>query len=557
MKNNHLLTKVVSLFSVLTILFSCSKTDMVGIDLAVIDNTIDQQTALRNFSIALSKVVYQNQPVRELIKKEALGKFDNDYDVLYPLIKDRIIADGKTVHTLLAEALGDEVQLNNIEAIIPTLTIFVTNVTWFDPEGFCAEKWNTEDERVSVTYKQTNGNCSELFANGYDLGTIEAGVIPGGPVLIVKTNERVVVNPSTKGGTDVDFTFIDDVFDGSKKAIETKDIRYTGEYSVSWISGQPAEDHSDIISASALNSLNPDIITAYNLFNGNPYACQNDYVYYGMTSNAVSSPLRNDVRNKLVRFKISPNSFNSIFNDPTDGDMDFEDVYDTDDNGFGPGVEPSVEEIYSRLWADGALEINVKVYAANETGNGYLAGNFFYDVKASDLFTLKNYSIKKEQWWSTIFKWYITWKYTITARDASTLTEKWYYPTNTPDLPIWDLKKNSSYYIVVTEHDSGSTITTSETVTTRRANSVTSKVGVEYHVNEYVTMKNEMGWTTTDEETNSTTVTVSKTYNDDSLISQTVSYADNYITGAASSSSYYVHSYGSDRFTFTILPCRY
>lgn len=180
MKNNHLLTKVVSLFSVLTILFSCSKTDMVGIDLAVIDNTIDQQTALRNFSIALSKVVYQNQPVRELIKKEALGKFDNDYDVLYPLIKDRIIADGKTVHTLLAEALGDEVQLNNIEAIIPTLTIFVTNVTWFDPEGFCAEKWNTEDERVSVTYKQTNGNCSELFANGYDLGTIEAGVIPGG-----------------------------------------------------------------------------------------------------------------------------------------------------------------------------------------------------------------------------------------------------------------------------------------------------------------------------------------------------------------------------------------
>lgn len=60
--------------------------------------SIDDNLSLKkDFSIALAKVLSENQDVRDLIKKEALKKIDFDYDVLYQLVNKEELSEGKTL----------------------------------------------------------------------------------------------------------------------------------------------------------------------------------------------------------------------------------------------------------------------------------------------------------------------------------------------------------------------------------------------------------------------------------------------------------------------------
>lgn len=544
------------LFFVAASFISCSKVEPGNFHEAELVQVVNTRTASQNFAIALSRAVCSHVEVRDFLKNEALKRFDNDYDIFYPYVKNQQVAELGTFREVLVKELGSEQMMREIEERLPTLTIYVSDATWFDANGFCAENWDTSEQQVAVTYKESNGLCRELYSNGYYLGNLEPGAVPGGAVLIVKENERVIASVVTKSG-ELEYSFISDAFDASKNDIPTKGSnRYKGKYTTSWIQGQDPQDNSDIISAADLNRLNPDIVLAYNLFKGNPYALQNDYVYYGMTPSMHKGKLRNDVRSKIVRFKIAPRSFNAIFDDPARGDCNFSDSFETDDNGKGYGAEPSVGTIYSKLWTEGALEINVKVYKSGDSGKAALVTNFYYDVKAKDLFTLKNNSIRKEQWGSTVFKWYITWKYTIVARDESTLVEKWYYPENTPDLPTWDLLDNSAYYIIVSEHDMGATTTKIYTTTTKKSKESNNKVAVDT-VGNGLTIKTELGWGNSDEDSETTSTSISWTDKDDELIDVMISYNDKYIKEPAAGASFNVYSYSNDRFTFTILPYRY
>lgn len=105
-------------------------------------------------SKALAKVLSENRDVRELIKQEALKKFDYDYDVLYSLIKDVKLGNGSTLKSLLANYL-DENFLSIIENEMPTLTIFVPSL----PENsFSAKSWNVETEIPDVAFRTNETN---------------------------------------------------------------------------------------------------------------------------------------------------------------------------------------------------------------------------------------------------------------------------------------------------------------------------------------------------------------------------------------------------------------
>lgn len=525
-------------------------------------NCANEFEAMKNFSIALSKAACNHIEVRKLLKSEALKMFDNDYDVLYQNVKDMTLSDLGTFREVLCSYMSSPSVMESIERMVPDLTIYVTDVTWLDPDGFCAESWDTDDNKLAVTYKDAGGLCNRLFSNGFDLGQIESGTIPGGAVLIVKKNERISAQIETKSGN-VTYTFVDDVFDGEHKS-ETKSNRYNGDHSVTWIAGQSPEDNSDIMTAAALDGYNPDIIAAYDMFKDHSYALQNDYIYYGQTTTSATGMLRSDVKSKIVRFKVSPNSFNALFDDPNDTDMKFVDSFETDDNGKGYGAEPSVSTIYSKLWTDGALEIRVRVAALNSDGTTGICQESFYDVKASDLYTIKDNSIQKDQWGTTLFKWYITWKYTIIGRDENTLVEKWYYPSESSYLPTWNLFENSAYSIIVSEEDTGTETTTTASLTTKKATQTTSKISSEISGNVSgsgaglsAVYKNELGWSNTDEKTNTETISLSWVNGNDPMTTQIISYRDKYINEQVSPTTYSVYSYESSRFTFTILPCRY
>ena len=523
----------------------------------------DEPTAMENFSIALSKAVSNHKEVRDFLKTEALKCFDNDYDILYQSIKDCEVVDLGTFRDIIENCLGSSYKMEQIESALPTLTIYIADNAWLDPDGFCANNWNTEDCRAAVTYTQNNGLCKNLYSNGYYLGEIEEGTIPGGAVLIVKKNERVIASPATKSG-EISYNFIDDVFDASKNEIATKNNWYSGNYSSSWVEGQNPEDNSDIMSAADLNRLNPDIIKAYNMFEDDPYAVPNDYIYYGMTPNSHEGRLKNNVMSRLIRFKIEPKQFNYIFDDEygegeRHKDTNFTDYFKTDDNGHGVGAQPSISTIYSKLWADGAIEIAIRVFLGDGKG-GVTHSETVYAVKARDLFTVKNRVIKKEQWWSTPFKWYISWRYSIIGRDENTLVEKWYYPKYPIELPTWDFNINSAYSITVSELDPGTTITREIGCITKKAISVSPKVSLDQEVSieiAKITGKRELGWSLSDEIVNSSSTKVSWVSGNDLLTTRTISYSDKYIEKAASASSYYVYSVGDENFRFTILPCRY
>ncbi len=214
------------LFSVFCalILGACTKEPSIVPEEAKLVNVIDEDTALRNFSVALSKAVCSEQPVREFLKKEALKQVDNDYDVFYPFVRNSQVDGERTFRDVISQYLGCDV--SEIENAVPTLTILVPDMTWLDPQGFCAENWDTSDQRAAVTYKRAKSDGKELFVNSYELGEIEDGTIPGGTVLVVKSNERIVADAKTKSGEPT-FHFIADAFDPSKNELVTKDIRYT------------------------------------------------------------------------------------------------------------------------------------------------------------------------------------------------------------------------------------------------------------------------------------------------------------------------------------------
>ena len=561
MKKYYERLSIIALFTIIALFVSaCNKTDMEAIREAELNYVCDEQSAMENFSISLSKAIFSYPEVREFLKTEALKRFDNDDEVFYPFIKDQTVGSLGSFREILIGELGSEEMMEQIEEEVPTLTILVSDATWFDHEGFCLDCWDTSDPYVAITYQESDGLCRKLFGNGCHIGTIEDGTIPGGPVLIVKVNERVTASVSTRGG-DVEYSFIYDAFDARKNQPETRGLN---PYSWEWLNEEQG-DNSNIVSASVLNAINPDIIEAYNLFRDNSFACQNDYIYYGMTSNVTEGRVRTDVRNKIFRFKMNPDAFMSVFDDSNNNGTPSAECNFVNDYEIAPGNgyagQDSKETVYGKLWADGALEIRFTILAGGDHDT-----DAPYSVKARDLFTVKDDIVKKEQWKATLIKWHISWRYSFNEnannrRDKTSLNSKWYYPNDGFALPVWDLGNLSSYRIKVEEIDRGVTHYEETNVTVKSASSSTQKLSYDYsHSNDSSTSQNkhiikvELGWTKNDEASRFEKQTITWKDENDDLGTVNVSYSDKCIKNAVSTSTFELNTYGSNKFEFTILP---
>lgn len=538
---------------------SCSKTsfDLAKVQLTDVRN---EQSAMENFSVALSQAVFSYQEVRHFLKTEAMKRFDYEDEVFYPLVKDSNIGNLGTFREILVRELGGEEKMVQIEKELPTLTILVSDATWFDPEGFCLDRWDTSDAHVAITCQERDGFCRKLYGNGYLLGEIEEGTIPGGSVLIVKKSERMVASAPTKSGG-VEYSFLFDEFDASKNPVDTK-----GRYSWDWLN-EPQPEDTDYFSETALNSINPDIIKAYNLFKNDSYACHNDYIFYGMTSNNTKGRLRLDVKNRICRIKIPARAFGTIFDDKEKNDLNFVNVFETTDNGKGYNAEPTRDQIYAKLWGDGLLEIVFTILAGNHSGTESV---YPLSVRARNLFTVKDNVVMKEQWkaaWWDPSQWHIGWRYTFGrfgtdyfTRNDETLKERWYYLPYPIMIPSWDLLELSSYTVKVEEVDCGASYTKEETVTTKHASSNSQKFNLDVNGGKKDTLnvgaKLELGWSNSDEVTRTEKQTV--TYNDlnDPLLSATISYSDRIVRGR-DGSKYAVSDYVSGDFYMTVLPYRY
>lgn len=107
--------------------------------------TADAQT---RFAKLLSKAASSSIEVRQFLKAEAIKQFDNDYDVFYPMIKDKIVIDGKSFRDILLSYCKAPEELTEIEQSQLLLDILIPDLTLF--WNFNAEKWDATDKEIVV-----------------------------------------------------------------------------------------------------------------------------------------------------------------------------------------------------------------------------------------------------------------------------------------------------------------------------------------------------------------------------------------------------------------------
>jgi hypothetical protein len=168
---------------------------------------------LRDFALAIGNAMNKNEEFRKLIKKEALSKFDGDYDILLSHIVDKPIAqydnvgqlrssNDYTVKDLLEESYDSSNALRaSSSSLISSLTTKYPNLQVSIPVN--AENWDETTTTPVVTFvpsEYEDGVTQSVTGYNPDgsLVVLDAVNPPDKPVIVVSQNERVYkpLNPS-------------------------------------------------------------------------------------------------------------------------------------------------------------------------------------------------------------------------------------------------------------------------------------------------------------------------------------------------------------------------
>lgn len=254
---------------------------------------IDLQTELNLkteiFTKAFAKALV-NKELRELIKTEAEKEFNSDYDILFQNIKNRQI-NGTTVISFISTYNDNKADLNSIVNEIPLLTIFVPHL-----KNFTVRTWDVDTQIPIVTYlpyDNSETSNSELIGFDFEGNTLKLEYIiePSIPVLVIKENERLVINQTLKNVNTsssfvnenyslyknidgIDFYFLDKAFD--KSANDKVSSPKICEENLNFKGGLKGIEGT--YSFASWNSFDPTIKAAYEA--NSP--CQRDNAYYNI-----------------------------------------------------------------------------------------------------------------------------------------------------------------------------------------------------------------------------------------------------------------------------------
>ena len=492
---------------------------------------LDQVTAQKKFAKALSKAVSNSLDVRKFLKAEAVAQFDNDYDIFYPLVKNKIVYDNQSLRDILLSYCKDENELVQIEQSLPLLNILVPDLSLF--WDFNAEKWNVDDKEVSVICRDDKDNT--LYENGENIGKMTTGDIPDFPCLVVKNNERMKVSSVKTRSGEATYEFLSDAFDGSKRKLQTR--HYEEDINL-----QPTEDLEAYVNGSEIMSSVKD---AWNEFKNVPNAYQRDYIYYGITKENKPGTLNRYIREKLYRFRIAANAYSAI-NDPTQDPT----LQDTQKNkGYLTN-----EEIIQKIWTDGNFEFHFKSYISGEDSKEAMEAKLTFTINPRDAFSLEKIHLKHKN--STAFRQSKNF-YTV---DAKNLRSKWIYPEksdkNADDLVFtlpWDLyNKALSIHMYVEEFDVDQTIEKTITVVNEFTNKADFSIEGGGSIDSVkLSAKLGYGFSHTNTTTSSTKVTT--TVGSDELGALSFFFYDPIIR-AESNNTYKLYDVSSGDVTATILP---
>ena len=210
--------KVYLLFICLVFISSCNddlvmeRNDILStnnIEISIHDSLLMNKDLVlkKDFAKALSKVFNESLMARNLIKNEALKMIDNDYDVLYQLVKDEMLEDNITFEQYIGKYIEMD-KLLSINEKFPTLTIFVPELP---KNSFSAALWNTDKEIPVVAVRTCISNDVPIYDKDGEEKIIKSDLIPMYPIVVLKDNERIVANEysnlSRSNFSSTNFTF--------------------------------------------------------------------------------------------------------------------------------------------------------------------------------------------------------------------------------------------------------------------------------------------------------------------------------------------------------------
>lgn len=367
------------------------------------------------------------------MKAEAVKQFDNDYDVFYPMVKDKIVTDGKSFRDILLSYCETPNELTEIEQSQLLLNILIPDLTLF--WDFNAEKWDANNEEIVVMCRDDESNT--MYENGEDIGQIAKGNIPGFPCLVIKNNERLRVKNANTRSDETTYEFISDAFDGSKR-IERPVTR--DSYSdIDW-------DIPDDLNQYTSN-LSDDLIKAWEVSKEIPQAYQRDYIYYGMDNTHRTGVINYDFQEELYRFRINPNVFDRL---STEG-------YDPVLGYTKKGGRATTEELRDKIWSDGNFDFRFHIIRIVNNNLTELK-EIPISVPAKDVFTIEKIHLHHIN--PTAFRH----SKNIYTVEPQYIKSKWIYPSKLESngssavlLGTWDLFANSENILIRVEEFDQST----------------------------------------------------------------------------------------------------
>lgn len=321
------------LFSCTFVISSCQQT----LEESTVFNEIrtSEAPSLESFSLLLSKAVSNSSELRSLIKEEALKQIDHDYDVFYPIIKDKIVVDNKTVRDILKQYDNNKI-LDEIEQIYPLLTILVPQL----PSGFNAASWDCQNDIPFITARL--GKSQNTFYKDGELeAEIDANAIPGFPVLVVKNNERIVKNSSSSRNVGMpslnsEYAFLDEAFDNVTPQVKTRNIVVLEDIEY--------------------------LKTAYNEMGVSPEYWQRDNIYYGLTKTNTQGPFKRNYVESIRVIQFSEQAFSTMADQPG-----YDPKLNTEDH-WCANRKHIID--FTSLWQDGNFEFKIDITINNQNGLG-------------------------------------------------------------------------------------------------------------------------------------------------------------------------------------------
>lgn len=165
------------------------------------------------FAQILSKATYAEPQLRGFLKKVALEQNDNDYNIFYPLAKNRTVTDGKTFAEILQKYTKNDKELAQIEKSAPLLNVFVPDLSLFD-DSLSVNHLNTQDCNTPVYY---NG---KFYVDGSVTDSVSEetrGMLPLFHTFVVGESHRMKLKDGiTRATSEASYTFVDDGYNPAK-----------------------------------------------------------------------------------------------------------------------------------------------------------------------------------------------------------------------------------------------------------------------------------------------------------------------------------------------------